>query len=239
MLVIIINLQRSIDRKNYMISQMNKYQNVNYVFFNAIDGSTFTENEIRESYNENRSLKINKRQLTKTEIACSMSHRAVYEYITKNSLKWACILEDDVTFSPELFKILDYFENSKFRNIVIKLDQPLGYLAVEKHTKHLFDDIYLNHPYWNSTSNMGYCIDFEAASNLSRIHKQIFTVSDHWDYFQKFVNVRTVNPQIIQESSLFKSDIGDRVYIDKKQPKILRRLMMRIRFLSAYFNYKR
>lgn len=239
MLIIIINLNRNKERKEFMINQFKKYPEVKYIFFDAVDGLKLSDEELQKNYDEKKSMHLIRRRLKNTEIACSLSHKAVYEYIVQKAIKWACVLEDDIVFSDDLFSVLDCIENSMYQNTVIKLDQPPGYLSVKKHTKTLYDNYFLTHPYWNSVSTMGYCIDNKAASKLLRLNKKIFTVADHWDLYQQVINIRALCPEIVRESTEFQSDIGNRVYIDteKKQPKIIRKIVKRIRYLLALINY--
>lgn len=88
-----VNMNRSSDRKEYMLSMFKQYDITNHKRIEAIDG-----NELQ-----------NTRKLTKNELGCLLSHYKAIKTAHDNDLDYVIIMEDDVDFST-----------LKYRNLPIK-----------------------------------------------------------------------------------------------------------------------
>lgn len=98
--IYVINMERSKDRKEYIINHFDKYNIHNYNFVEAIDGNTTNLNDLIDN--------IDSLQLSKAEAATSLSHLKTIEYWLENSdSEYAIIVEDDVSFET-----CDYWEFS-------------------------------------------------------------------------------------------------------------------------------
>jgi glycosyl transferase family 25 len=64
-------------------------------FFDAIDGSKLTEQEIARLCDQTLAVRRIGRRMTAGEIGCALSHRAIYARIVERGLDRALILEDD------------------------------------------------------------------------------------------------------------------------------------------------
>lgn len=87
----IINMEKSTDRKEYIIDHFNKYGVSDYTFINGIDGSKEDLNELINN--------LNQLTVSKNEISCGMSHlKAIRHWLETSDSDYAIIMEDDVSF---------------------------------------------------------------------------------------------------------------------------------------------
>ena len=101
---LIINLDRCPEKRSRMIERMEKYPEIKYEIFNAIDGQDLTD-----EYMKNNSYKVldswtdpfQNRKTTKGEIGCSLSHYGVYEKAFYMDHEITLVLEDDADFSDD------------------------------------------------------------------------------------------------------------------------------------------
>jgi collagen beta-1,O-galactosyltransferase len=97
--VMILNLARSTDRRSGMERQLARFHITNYAFVPAVDGQTDL------SAYQYRILSgwidpVQRREMNKGEIGCSLSHYSIWKYVVDNNLPNVLILEDDATFQP-------------------------------------------------------------------------------------------------------------------------------------------
>ena len=111
----IINLKRCIKKKTKMIEKMKQYPEINYSFFEAIDGQEINNNfmdknnyQILESWRD----PLNNIKIKLGEIGCSLSHYKIYEKIIESDYDVTLILEDDVEFTSDFFNKLNITLNN-------------------------------------------------------------------------------------------------------------------------------
>ncbi|KKY84330.1 glycosyltransferase family 25 protein [uncultured Leclercia sp.] len=102
--VYIISLQRDNERRNKIAKDFNEQQ-IDFQFFDAVDAKDTANSKLIESMRNNGV----GCEMTDGEIACTLSHQHLYQYIISNQQEWVIILEDDV--------IID----SKFKDFVSSL----------------------------------------------------------------------------------------------------------------------
>ena len=103
MKIYVINLKRAADRRAHMEKKLQAL-GLEAEFFEAYDGRNLTDDE--PLFDKELSLERNGQALTKGELGCSMSHRALYERIVKDNIDRALILEDDITLDPRIVSLL-------------------------------------------------------------------------------------------------------------------------------------
>ena len=110
--VFYINLDKSINRNNYLINELNKYKVQNYKRISAIDGSKIKN--IKNDTIDGITF-INNYNIRKNEIGCTLSHiKAIYN-IYNNNYNIALIVEDDASFI--LSKLWKYKLSEFIKNI--------------------------------------------------------------------------------------------------------------------------
>lgn len=97
---IVISLSSAIDRRQHIQSEFDKH-NIDYEFFDALTP------DIAISYTQTLGLDLSSTHLTQGEIACMMSHVAVWEKIINEDLDYATIFEDDIYLGEDAEKLLN------------------------------------------------------------------------------------------------------------------------------------
>lgn len=101
----IINLETSVNRKEYMQALLAPYEFLDVQFIKAVDGRKLTAEQIDSQFDRERSYRRYGRELVPGEIGCCLSHRKCYESLLKSSSKYALVLEDDIAIIQDLRNI--------------------------------------------------------------------------------------------------------------------------------------
>ena len=104
--IIVINLDRSIDRRKSIESQMKKHS-LDFEFFKAVDKNALSESQMA-AYDREEALKDFGSELTTGEIACALSHIGVWDKMVRENIPKAIIFEDDIVINDdtvEIFKL--------------------------------------------------------------------------------------------------------------------------------------
>jgi len=107
--ILVINLDRSKDRRQHMEKELGRF-GVEYSFFPAVDGNKLTRKE-RSSYSLRHAVCTRDRPLSNAQIGCALSHGRVYEKMIAENIKELLILEDDCIFEDHFFEMLSCRES--------------------------------------------------------------------------------------------------------------------------------
>src|SRR4051812_39632643 len=116
--VFVINLELSADRRANM-SALLEPLHINYSFFKAVNGHALDIDSLPAYAKTRRRLAFG-RDLTKGEIGCLLSHRAVYQHMVDNNIDRALVLEDDVEIEPNFPQIIEEIIQSPVQWDVIR-----------------------------------------------------------------------------------------------------------------------
>lgn len=116
MIVFIINLKESSERRLKMQAQLDKTE-LKYEFINAVNGKDLSNTELKEIVYDYPNC-----MLSKGEIGCALSHLAIYKKMVNENIEQAFVLEDDATLPHNIEDII-----SKIQKID-KLTKPNIYL---------------------------------------------------------------------------------------------------------------
>lgn len=114
--VFVINLEKSVDRRNYMINMLRK-RGLNGQIVEAIDGENIDLKKLTHdgTYDINFVKSKFSRELHLNEIGCALSHLKVYEKIVAENIPYALICEDDIDlvrgFRRKFFNIFSQLPN--------------------------------------------------------------------------------------------------------------------------------
>lgn len=213
--ILVLNLKRRIDRKNYIINLFNNENIENYEFYLAYDGLQLDLNlEIKNLFLYND---FNNR---KNIIGCALSHYNIWlDLIKESDTNFYIIFEDDITLKENFIKYLNDISHivyKKLNNIDILL---LGYSRYEKENQndnHLMDYINLNDFNRNNFvgGTYGYIITKNGAQKLIN-YIENNGIRHGIDYLFKIIlnlNIYEISPPIVF-TEWFKN-INDKVDTD-------------------------
>ncbi|EJL4452400.1 glycosyltransferase family 25 protein [Campylobacter coli] len=249
MKVFIINLERSLDRKEHMKKQIQKLFEKNsslknkleFIFFKAIDAKNKEHLEFKDHFPWWASWVLG-RELSDGEKACFASHYKLWQECVKLD-EPIIILEDDVEFSDEFLnngvEYIDELLKSKYEYIrlcylfdkrLYFLNEGGYYLSFEK-----------------LAGTQGYVLQVSAAMKFLKYAKNwIYAVDDYMDMFYKHNVLNIVKkPLLLKHDCRIESSISQagRLFLKAKfYRKIIReifRLYRNILKLSCAFYIKK
>lgn len=111
----VISVKNNTQRRNHIISEFGK-QNIPFEFFDAITP------DLIEVKAKEFDLDLSNSTLTKGEIACALSHIALWHFAKAQNLDYICIFEDDIYLGENA---IDFLSNSYVNENVdiIKLEK--------------------------------------------------------------------------------------------------------------------
>ena len=95
----VISLLTAKERRNHIIQEFGK-QNIPFEFFDAITP------DLIEKKAKEFDVDISNSPLTKGEIACALSHIALWHLVKENRLDYICIFEDDIYLGDNVISFL-------------------------------------------------------------------------------------------------------------------------------------
>lgn len=200
--VLVINLDRSQTRWLHMREMLikNKFTDVQRI--QAIDGLSIDELEVANFYDIDENRKKYYVPLKKAEIACALSHRAAWRKIVEDNLDMACILEDDVYFEHEPYKVFAELQQ------LLKSNQPV---IIRLYAKHLIrgkvlatiEKFRLVCPRLAPLGMVGTLVNKSAARKLLDFSSTLYEPIDvalqrQWDLS---INSLVIQPNLIREIS--------------------------------------
>lgn len=147
--VYIINLDRHIDRYQYITTQLDNMGITGYQRFPASDGFKISSDELTE-IGISTSIKD-----LKGIAGCAASHVRLWRYIVENKLEWTLILEDDSHFHPDFMKLFPEYWKSVPQNAEIIYP---GYLGTENNFSNIISSAVVN--------TNSYMLSWEGAQDL-------------------------------------------------------------------------
>ena len=102
----VINLPKDTGRLAFMEKQLTDLA-IPYEVISATIGATMSPEYKAMVYDDNRARTENGHPLSNTQIACTDSHRRVYQKIIADNLPYALVLEDDVILDPRITTIFN------------------------------------------------------------------------------------------------------------------------------------
>lgn len=220
MKVFIINLERSLDRKEHMQKQIQKLFEKNpslknkleFIFFKAIDAKNKEHLEFKDHFPWWGSWVLG-RELSDGEKACFASHYKLWQECVKLD-EPIIILEDDVEFSDEFLnngtEYIDELLKSKYEYIRLcyLFDKRLYFLNESGY--------YLS--FKNLSGAQGYVLQVSAAMKFLKCAKNwIYAVDDYMDMFYKHNVLNIVKkPLLLKHDCKLESEISNLGRTNKK-----------------------
>ena len=100
----VINLKRSFNRKEYMMSQCKDFSFLDIQYIEAVDGKAMSEKERQEKFDYTQFFKKYSVAVRPGEIGCTLSHQKCYKKIIDENIPYVLILEDDAALPKDHFE---------------------------------------------------------------------------------------------------------------------------------------
>lgn len=212
MKILLINLDRSPDRLQFMKNQLDRL-NLPFERMPAVDGRDLDMTRLEE-FAVPEKVEEWKELLTPNMMACSLSHYHVYKKMVEEDIEMALILEDDIELGDELPAVLKGIEENGLNDQDVflvyfhggkKLFSMKGLIPITP--KHSF---YAAKTVWGPYSTGGYIIKKAVAEKLAAHVFPVKTTPDSWGTFHRdgvIGGLWTLLP-LTTKSANFGSDIG-------------------------------
>lgn len=116
----IISLSRATGRRAACVQEMSRI-GLDFSFFDAVDGSELTAEEMAAAYDASANGTAYKHPLTRSEIGCYLSHWTLWRRIANGEARGGTILEDDFLPDSRLPTMLDELAEFDLGNCIVKL----------------------------------------------------------------------------------------------------------------------
>ena len=93
----VVNLEKSVARKQYMQELLKNCEFLDIEFMKAIDGRLMSEDQRKDLFDYDASMKHYGRYLNEGEVGCALSHRSCYKALLDSDRSYAMVLEDDIS----------------------------------------------------------------------------------------------------------------------------------------------
>lgn len=209
----VISLERAQQRREHITRHLGRLQ-MEFEFFDAVDGRALGEEQVRAVYDEEAARKTFWGPLNRGEIGCALSHIGVWRIIVEQQLSHALVLEDDAVLDAATPDILEALPG---------LMQPDDVVVLVKTNRNTFFFrqaplpagrrlVYVNQPLYTAT---GYVLGPGAASRLIDRALPLRAPIDFWYHdvgFRGTTPIRAVVPELVSQLTdpLIPSQIGGR-----------------------------
>ncbi|MDX3772596.1 glycosyltransferase family 25 protein [Chromatiaceae bacterium AAb-1] len=105
--IFIINLDRSTERYQHVLSQLSAWPDLPVERVSAADGRQMTEQQLSRYYSADLNRHIYYKMLKNAEKGCFISHIRCWQQIIEQQLDFAIILEDDFILDGDISSLLD------------------------------------------------------------------------------------------------------------------------------------
>jgi len=207
--VFVISLAYSTNRRTIMAERLD-YLKVAYSFFDAVNGATL-DLETLPLYAKTRRRLFFGRDMTKGEVGCLLSHRAVYQHMLNNDIPCAIVLEDDAILSPDFPAVIRSVLSCPVAwDMVRFLDSEKVYRK-SRAVAPLAPGHAMIRTMIPSGGAYGYILTKKAAGVLLDHMRKNFIPIDtlHGYVWKTGLNVFAVNPSPVRPDRVIESTIGD------------------------------
>jgi len=201
----VISLKNSTDRRKHIICEMAKNHIEDFEIVDAINGKELSREAIDERFDTLKSYKMYSKNITPSEIGCTLSHQKCYKMIIDSKCENAVIFEDDVLISSDLdekVEAIKEFINIK-EPIVILLSGMYWYFPLHRRINGMLVKVF------NAYLTSSYLINQSAAYIMYEEYPWIR--ADDWRYYmKKGVKIYAFQPHIVTQdwSGRFTSTIS-------------------------------
>jgi glycosyl transferase family 25 len=195
MKIFVISLTNSVARRTSIQQQFGK-QALPFEFIDAVDGRSFTEEDLKQ-YTDFERVMAHRQWLSNGAIGCALSHLKVYRKILDEGLDYALVMEDDVLLKPEFSTWI-----RKFRPLPGQSDISLLYfvswapcLLIRESMQEFYPGIRLYQPKdaGQPITAAAYIIKAEACRTMLQKLHPVAWAADSWGDFVKIGAVQSIS----------------------------------------------
>lgn len=219
MKLFVLSLKTSEKRRN-IISDYLISNNINFEFFDAVDGKTIAAEFINENNGKIQKVGLDKfcSKLNYGEIGCAMSHLDIARKIVKENHESAIIVEDDVLFDYQFIKLINgdfenNFKESDFELLMLGFHRSLNGYNVKAKLKY-FGRLRLQQEYKFGTpiccyyGTYGYLLTKKGAEKLLRIYHELDILLKA-DNFLNYAWYKGLNFKVLDNPIIFPSPVSN------------------------------
>lgn len=198
--IYVVSLISALERRKSVAEQM-RQQDLQFEFFDAVDGRNVDEASINQVYDSATNSKRFKRPLSRPEVGCYLSHLALWKTIAQSDQSAAIILEDDLKILEPLSTVLASLNSLALEDVIIKLDAPVS-APGNGDGQMLQDPFRVYQPRAIAPMTLGYVIGRRAADRMLVIRERFFRPVDNdiKHFWEHQVPVHHIAPRIIGEN---------------------------------------
>nr|WP_129733145.1 glycosyltransferase family 25 protein [Parabacteroides goldsteinii] len=180
----VINLKESVDRREKVWAETQKYPCLDVEWVEAVNGRTLSSEDVRKRFNVMEFIYKYVRTPNRGEIGCTLSHRECCRRLLESEEEYALILEDDVVFLDQE-RVEDMLEKitSLLKRTTPHLITLSTHLIYYKNKKLQIDN-YSIYKLWMVWGTCAYLINRKAAGKLLSVSRP-FIVADDFTYMQR------------------------------------------------------
>lgn len=226
----IINLKRSVNRKNYINRLIEPYSLFQPEFIEGVDGKMLSEEERNKLFDSKKARMRYGRACNPGEQGCTLSHQKCYHKLLDSTDQYALILEDDITFNslvlPVIEKILPEMDVES--PLIILLSG--GYWYSRK--DHVIDKNFNMVKVYDAYYTHSYLINKAAAKLLQ--HAYPFFLADDWKYIRSLgIIMKAIQPHLISQRQRWEEGFESLIYM--KDAKISKNSVSIKRKIEIYY----
>ncbi len=216
--IFVVNLKRHTDRRQHITQELQKLA-LPYRMIEAVDGQLLSDDEIQKVYSEEGAIKDKsvKRPLSKSEIACALSHQSIYKIMLAEDIEQAIILEDDAVLNQQ------FIETAQAAQKLLPNDWQLlllGYgeffdgkkwqfheICQIQIAQSLSADLKITLPLSIAYCTFAYLINQSGARQLLEQIQPLSRPIDHYTGDHKMINVYCVEPRCVLVNTALQSTL--------------------------------
>lgn len=214
-----------------------------YEFIEAVDGRGLSDAAAKDAVDEARMNKVFKRELTRGEIGCLLSHKKAYQTLLDGPHEAALILEDDAFFDSHLAEFLGHLD---------ELPKDLELLLIG-HQRQVYNDdgyriespfsrrfsqtiggVILRRLVGKGNGGYGYLITKKGAKRLQDATQKAFMPIDNYTCNEDFINIYALFPPLIETRSEYIKESSTQEISLKKRSLFKKRFKKFMTFLKFY-----
>ncbi len=221
----IINLKKSVERREYMHELCYKHQ-FDFRFIDAVDGSLLDQGYVDQIYSYSESEKNIGRGLGSGEVGCALSHLSIYKNIVDNNLEMSVVFEDDIMFDEGFLDIFNHIDKIPDDSDILLFGHHPERSREAETCVRLFGRTKLNDNYCIARpgelacGTYAYLIKNSGAKKMLDLMKVITMPVDHFTGSEKYLNVYVVHPSIVRIHDNYSDklqNMSDRAILQRKQ----------------------